>query len=89
MNETLPSDFLEKPFPITSISRADIKSLGATDEEVTQLSDEDMLSIANRMGDSYVGFGDFWLDLGSATNWRLDRKGLPELDLSGAPDEEV
>lgn len=46
-------------FVITSIARADFKSIGF---DASELTDGDMHCIASKMSDSYVGNG-FWIDL--------------------------
>ncbi len=52
-------------FPITSISRADLKRI-LTENEIARLSDADLRQIAQRMEDLYVDEM-FWGDLQSVT----------------------
>jgi hypothetical protein len=63
----------QKEFPITSICREDLKELGFTDEQIAQLTDEDMETIASKMADLYLDNG-FWEDLQFVTDIRLIEK---------------
>lgn len=56
-----------KEFPVTSITRVDLQEAGFTDEQISQLTDEDMVAIASKMEDMYCEYG-FWEDLELATN---------------------
>jgi len=42
-----------KPFPIASLSRADLKDAGFSDEVIEMLSDDDMVTIASKLEDTY------------------------------------
>ena len=53
----------EKPFPITSINRADLTEFGFTDEQImTVFTDEVMAEIAATMEESYQMNCGFWED---------------------------
>src|SRR6266567_477707 len=64
------SDEEVKPFVITSVSRSDLQELGATDEQVAALTDEDMRAIARDMEELYTA-DSFWDDLRETANERL------------------
>jgi hypothetical protein len=51
-------DFLNKPFNITSICRADLQGMGY---EVEKIDDSQMTQIASKMADAYCDDG-FWID---------------------------
>jgi hypothetical protein len=65
---------LQQAFPITSVSRADLKETDFTNEEIGQLTDEDMTQIARIMEDDYVETL-FWDDLADAIRQVLAEKG--------------
>ena len=69
-NETDP---LEKVFPLTGVSRADLKRVGFSQEQVEQFSDGDMEAIARMMEDAYVE-ASFWGDLEYAAGKFLEEK---------------
>ena len=69
-NETDP---LEKVFPLTGVSRADLKRVYFSQEQVEQLSDGDMEAIARIMEDAYVDTS-FWGDLEYAAGKFLEEK---------------
>jgi hypothetical protein len=50
-----------KPFPITSVCRADLREF-FSDEEIAGLDDADMREIAREMADAYLQRG-CWIDL--------------------------
>jgi hypothetical protein len=52
---------LEKPFPITSVARADLLNI-LTLEQVMAIPDDKMQLLAKKMADAYVE-GAFWDDL--------------------------
>lgn len=58
---------LHKPFPVTSICRADLQEIQFTGAEIAGLSDEDMTHIASRMEDLYVESA-FWETLEGVAN---------------------
>ena len=62
LEEDNGTDPLEKVFPLTGVSRADLKRVGFSQEQIEQLSDEDMQAIARIMEDAYVE-ASFWDDL--------------------------
>jgi hypothetical protein len=43
-----------KPFPVGSVYRFDLQRIGLTNEQIDQLSDLDMLTIANKMQVMYL-----------------------------------
>jgi len=51
-----------KPFPVGSVYRFDLQRIGWTNEQIDQLSDLDMLKIANKMQGMYLQ-SDFWKHL--------------------------
>ena len=51
-----------KPFPVGSVYRYDLQRLGWTNEQIDQLSDMDVLNIANKMQVMYLQ-GEFWKHL--------------------------
>ncbi len=61
-------------FPVTSISRADLKRV-LTEAEIARLSDTDLYQIAQRMEDLYIDEM-FWGDLQSVTRDVLASKPL-------------
>jgi hypothetical protein len=64
---------LNKEFPMTSITRADLLSAGFSEAVVAQLTDSDMQHIASAIEDIYLDTG-FWEDLETCTNRTLERK---------------
>ena len=60
-----------KEFSITSITRNDLKEAGLTDEQIIQLTDEDMTAIASKMEDMYCD-GEYWEDLRVAATMRFE-----------------
>ncbi len=67
------TEFWNKEFVITSVTRADLEEQGFTPEQIAQLSDEDMKTIAAAMEDIYCDTG-FWEDLELCTKRTLERK---------------
>ena len=52
-----------KPFPITSVCRADlVQGLDITEAEALRICDSDMEEIARKLADAYCENG-FWIDL--------------------------
>ena len=51
------TEFWNKEFVITSVTRADLQEHGFPDEKIAQLSDEDMETIAAAMEDIYCDSG--------------------------------
>ena len=43
-----------REFSVTSITRADLKEAGFTDEQIAQLTDEDMQAIAEQIADMVI-----------------------------------
>ena len=64
----------KKEFPLTSVTRNDLKDAGIPRKVITTLSDEDMTAIAERMGELYVEYGSFWDHIGPAVAYVLERK---------------
>jgi hypothetical protein len=62
-----------KEFPLNSVSRADLKEAGFSDEQIAFISDEDMKAIANKMADWYDENG-FWDDLLAITEALLEER---------------
>ena len=62
-----------KEFPITSVTRIDLKVAGIPQKVITILSDEDMQAIARKMGEYYVDQS-FWDHIGPAVEYVLERK---------------
>ena len=69
----LVTEFLNKEFVITSVTRADLQEHGFPTEQIAQLSDEDMETIAAAMEDIYCDTG-YWEDLELCTKRTLERK---------------
>jgi len=61
------------PFPVGSVYRFDLQHLGWTNEQIDQLSDLDMLKIANKMQGMYLR-GEFWKHLEVAADEVLQEK---------------
>ncbi len=62
-----------KPFPVGSVYRFDLQRIGWTNEQIDQLSDLDMLKIANKMQGMYLR-GEFWKHLEVAAGEVLQEK---------------
>ena len=73
VEEDSETDPLEKLFPLTSVSRADLKQVYFPQETIEQLSDNDMEAIARIMEDAYVE-ASFWGDLEYAAGKLLEEK---------------
>ena len=67
------TEFWNKEFVITSVTRADLQTHGFPDEQIAQLSDEDMETIASAMEDIYCDSG-YWEDLELCTKRTLECK---------------
>lgn len=67
------TDTADKSFPITRLSREDLKEVGLEDEEIARLTDEDLKDIARKMGDHYVNDW-FWDELEFHAREVLDKK---------------
>jgi len=67
------NEFWNKEFVITSVTRADLQKHGFSTEQIAQLSDEDMETIASAMEDIYCDTG-YWEDLELCTKRTLERK---------------
>ncbi len=66
------------PFPITSLSRTDLKVI-LSEDEVGLLTDNDLREIARYVEDAYVDRGDFWEDLGFfASRMVKEKQNKPE-----------
>lgn len=68
----MDAETLEKPFPITSVCRADLKAF-FSEEQIAQLDDSDMEEIANKMADAYCEIV-FWIDLEIIAEYVLEDK---------------
>jgi len=64
---------VNKEFPITSVTRADLISAGFSEAVVKTLTDDDMQEIASAMEDIYCDHG-FWEDVELCTHRILQRK---------------
>lgn len=62
-----------KPFPVGSLYRFDLQRIGLTNEQIDQLSDMDLLKIANKMQVMYLQ-GEFFKHLGIAAGEVLTEK---------------
>ena len=62
-----------KPFPVGSVYRYDLQRIGLTNELIDQLSDMDVLKIANKMQVMYLQ-GEFWKHLENAAGEVLQEK---------------
>ena len=69
----------DKPFPITSVCRADLQGI-LTDEAITGLGDADMEDIADRMSDAYRDCGGYWESLEIMAKLVIERKRGEEVD---------
>jgi hypothetical protein len=79
------TEFWNKEFVITSVTRADLQKHGFPDEQITLLSDGDMETIASAMEDIYCDSG-YWEDLELCTKQTLERKEEDSvLDQDGKP----
>jgi hypothetical protein len=61
------------PFPIGSLYRYDLQRIGFTNQQIDELSDMDMLAIANEMQRAYLQ-DEFWKHLESAVNFVMSQK---------------
>jgi hypothetical protein len=66
---------LFKPFPITSVCRADLQAFFSKDH-IAHLDDDDMAEIAGKMADAYCDQG-FWIDLEIIAQSVLEDKARP------------
>jgi len=64
---------LNRDFPISSVSRADLVSAGFSQDQVAFLTDDDMQQIAAAMADVYCDHG-YWEDVELCTNRLLEAK---------------
>ncbi len=62
-----------KPFPVGSVYRYDLQRIGWTNEQIDQLTDMDMLAIANKMQVMHLQ-GEFWKHLEVALGEVLQEK---------------
>lgn len=69
----LDAQFLNKEFVIASLTRTNLQAQGFTTEQIAQLSDEDMKTIASAMEDIYCDTG-YWEDLELCTKRTLECK---------------
>jgi hypothetical protein len=67
------TEFWNREFVITSVTRADLQKQGFPDEQIAQLSYEDMQAIAAAMEDIYCDNG-YWEDLELCTKRTLAHK---------------
>lgn len=61
MGSKFGTGWWEKPFPITSVCREDLKE-HFTKEEIEKFDDGDMEHLASKMADAYCDSG-FWVDI--------------------------
>ena len=64
--------FWSKEFPITSVTRADLKAVGVPTKTVKTLTDEQMERIASKMAD-YYSDDSFWIHARIAVEYVLER----------------
>src|SRR5260221_4608289 len=69
----LKTDPQDRLFPLTAISREDLKRVHFTEDEIAKLTDEDMMKIARTMEDHYV-YDMFWDELKFNTEQVLEDK---------------
>ena len=62
-----------KEFPISSVTRIDLKEAGIPEAVIANLSDEEMEAIARKMGEYYVDQR-FWDHIDPAVAYVLERK---------------
>ena len=67
------------PFPITSVCRADLAQVIAS-QQVARFTDDDMLTLADKMADAYTDSGLFWTSLEIIAETILERKARQEDD---------
>ncbi len=67
------TEFWNKEFPITSVTRENLVAAGFPKEVVEQINDTDMQQIASAMEDIYFDHG-YWEDLELCTNRVLEQK---------------
>ncbi len=61
-----------KPFPITSVCRADLEAQGF---KASRVSDSVMSRLAEKMANAYTGNDTFWIDLDCiADNLKIPKK---------------
>ncbi|PIR50292.1 hypothetical protein COU79_00200 [Candidatus Peregrinibacteria bacterium CG10_big_fil_rev_8_21_14_0_10_54_7] len=64
-----------KPFPITSVCRADlVETVKLTEKETLKICDGDMEEIAEKMAEAYCDSG-FWIDLPIIAEHVLGERG--------------
>jgi hypothetical protein len=75
-------------FPVTSINRADLQNVGLSQEQVAQLTDDDLRGIVAAM-EHYYRLGAFWLDLERIAHeaWEEKRYDTPREDIPPPPAE--
>ena len=66
-------DWLDKPFPVVSITPADLKRVHLSEEDIGQLDESDMGRVASILRDAYLGTS-FWSDLSFAAEKMLEEK---------------
>ena len=62
-----------KEFPISSVTRIDLKEAGIPEAVIANLSDEEMEAIARKMGEYYVDQR-FWDHISPTVEYVLERK---------------
>ena len=68
------SDIWNKEFPITSVTRRDVKTAGIPRSVVAKLTDGQMAAISRKMGEYYVEYGHYWEHVKTACEYVLGRK---------------
>ena len=71
----MTSEKLNKPFPITSVCRADIKTEKYPKEFIESLDNDDMFHIAGKMADAYCECC-FWVALECQLDNLMKEKGF-------------
>lgn len=74
-------------FPVTSFSRADLQNVGLSQEQVAQLTDDDLRGIAAAM-EHYYRLGAFWLDLERIAHEAAEEKRYDTPGEAGPPPAE-
>ncbi len=63
----------DKEFPVTSVARIDLQEAGIPETVIASLSNEEMETIARKMGDYYCDQG-FWDHIAPAVTYIVERR---------------
>ena len=64
-----------KPFTVASVCRADLQGI-LSDEQIARISDGEMESIADRMGDAFTDSGLYWESLEIMAKYVIEKEEL-------------